>query len=362
MPRHQWIKLALDPTQKQGVGSRLSSTSVDRRKIPPPYHASSEELVTNYLSCMHKHVMKVLESKIGVAFSTMTWEYVVTVRAVWSDAAKAKTQACAEKAGLGKISRTRIISEPEAAAIHALQSSNPRTLKVGDTIVLCDAGGGTVDLITFSIVELRPTLRLKEEAPGSGALCGSTFLNRRFEEFLEKKLSSDPGWDRDTLEEAIHRFETVAKRTFDGNVDTEFIIPVSGIADREDIGVRRGKIKLSGKDMGEIFKPIMKEILELVQGQIQASKEKVSAVFLVGGLGQNQCLRNFVQEKMAPGIEVIQVTNGWTAVVRGALIKVVSELAPSIPPIAVESRIARKHYGFIYSETFDPEIHDPLKK
>ncbi|KAJ9284373.1 hypothetical protein DTO021C3_8018 [Paecilomyces variotii] len=361
MPRHQWIKLALDPTQKGSV-PRLSSTCVDRREVPPPYHASPEELVTSYLSCMHKHIMRVLESKIGAAFSTMTWEYVVTVPAVWSDAAKARTNACAEKAGLGKISSTRMISEPEAAAIHALRSSNPRTLNVGDTIVLCDAGGGTVDLITFSIVELKPRLRLKEEAPGSGALCGSTFLNRRFEEFLEKKLSSEPGWGRDTLEEALQRFETVAKRVFDGNLHNEFMIPVPGIDDNDDLGVRRGKMKLSGEDMKSIFEPILMQVLGLVKGQIEASREDVSAVFLVGGLGQNPFLQSFIQERIDPRIEVIQVTNGWTAVVRGALAKVASEVAPSLEAIAVDSRIARKHYGITCSVLFDPARHDPHKK
>ncbi|GAD95968.1 hypothetical protein ANI_1_734144 [Paecilomyces variotii No. 5] len=342
MPRHQWIKLALDPSQ-EGVGPRLSSASVDRRDIPPPYHTSSEDLVTSYLSCMHKHLMRVLESKIGVAFGTMTWEYVVTVPAVWTDAAKAKTNSCAQKAGLSEVSNTRMISEPEAAAIHALQSSNPQTLNVGDTIVLCDAGGGTVDLITFSIVELKPRLRLKEEAPG-------------------EKLSSDPGWGRDTLEEALHRFETVAKRTFDGDLGSKFIIPVPGINDNEDLGVRRGKMKISGRDMESIFHPILKQILSLVEGQIETSSEKVSAVFLVGGFGENPYLRSFIQEKISPGIEVIQVTNSWTAVVRGALSKVVSEATPSFETISVESRMARKHYGIIVNVPFDPTCHDYHKK
>ncbi|KAL1847288.1 hypothetical protein Plec18170_008635 [Paecilomyces lecythidis] len=359
MPRHQWIKLALDPTQK---GPALHLSSVDHRGAPPPYHALPEDLVTNYLHCIHDHLMRVLESKIGAAFGAMTWEYVVTVPAIWTDAAKAKTNSCAQKAGLGKISSTRMISEPEAAAIHALQSSNPRALSVGDAIVLCDAGGGTVDLITFSIIELKPRLRLEEEAPGSGALCGSTFLNHRFQEFLKKKLSSDPGWGRDTLEEALQRFETVAKRTFDGDLGTEFTIPVPGICDNEDLGVYRGKIKISGRDMESIFHPILKQVLNLVEGQIGTSSERVSAVFLVGGFGQSPYLRKFIQERISPDIEVIQVVSGWTAVVRGALIKVVSEIAPSLETISVESRIARKHYGFVITLPFDPTYHDHRKK
>lgn len=115
--------------------------------------------------------------------------------------------------------------------MHALHASNPHELEVSDTIVLCDAGGGTIDLITFPIVELGPKLRLKEEVSGNGALCGSTFLNKRFEKMLEERLASCPGWGRDTLEE---RFENFAKRTFNGAVHYDFNFPVPGIADNED--------------------------------------------------------------------------------------------------------------------------------
>lgn len=46
-------------------------------------------------------------------------------------------------------------------------------MDVGDTIVVCDAGGETVGLITFTIVQLQPSFCLKEAAPGNGALCGA---------------------------------------------------------------------------------------------------------------------------------------------------------------------------------------------
>lgn len=206
MPRLQWIKLGLSPDQKLGIGSRLSSAYSDRRRVPAPYHASAEDIVTDYLRSLHNHTVNVLKSKVGTAFDGMNLEFVITVPAMWPDKANVKTLCCAEEAGLGKSSKIQIISEPEAAAIHALRASNPHGLDVGDTtsIVLCDAGGGTVDLITLTIVELEPNLRLNEEAFGTGSLCGSTFLNRRFEQFLEHRLSSVPGWGRDTLDEALH--------------------------------------------------------------------------------------------------------------------------------------------------------------
>ena len=94
-----------------------------------------------------------------------------------------------------------ILSEPEAAAVYALDVMDPHVNEIGDTFVLCDAGGGTVDLISYSVIALKPGLKITEATPGTGLLCGSTFLNRKFEEFLEDKLGKQPGWDKDVLDE-----------------------------------------------------------------------------------------------------------------------------------------------------------------
>ncbi|GKZ29954.1 hypothetical protein AbraIFM66950_007292 [Aspergillus brasiliensis] len=269
---------------------------------------------------------------------------------------------CAEKAGFGEASKVRIVSEPEAAAIHSLRASSPHGLEVGDTIVLCDAGGGTVDLITFTIIELSPNMRLKEEAPGTGSLCGSTFLNRRFEEMLNDRLSSLPGWDRDTLDEAMHRFETVAKRTFSGNADDDFMFPVPGVADNQEVGVRRGRLRVTGQEMQQLFLPILRDIEDLVREQIKTSTAQVKAIFLVGGFGQNPYLRTYLRDCFSPKIEVIAPVDGWTAVVRGALTKTLGEISDTEVKTFVNSRKARESYGMIKSTKFIDGVHDAKKK
>jgi hypothetical protein len=93
--------------------------------------------------------------------------------------------------------------------MYALHRLDPHGLAVGDSFVLCDAGGGTVDLISYTITKLSPTLEIREAAAGSGALCGSTFLNRRFGQYLTSKLSHEAGWDAETLAEAMERFESI---------------------------------------------------------------------------------------------------------------------------------------------------------
>lgn len=115
----------------------------------------------------------------------------ITVPAVWSDMAQSKTRACAEAAGMGAGAALHIISEPEAAAVYALSVMDPHDLKIGDTFVLCDAGGGTVDLITYTISAIRPILKLTEASPGNGSLCGGSILNRVFAALMEEKLGHE---------------------------------------------------------------------------------------------------------------------------------------------------------------------------
>ena len=219
---------------------------------------------------------------------------------------------------MGAGSALHIISEPEAAATHALSVMDHLDVKVGDTFVLCDAGGGTVDLISYTIEGLKPNLKIKEASPGSGSLCGSSFLNRRFQKFLEDKLSDQEGWDTDVLEEPMRVFEERIKRRFTGTFGEEFIIPVAGLADNAALGIKRGKITIPGVEIRKIFEPVLKEVLHLVVNQIKATKKKTKAVLLVGGFGGSAYLRESIRQEIKPyNTQVVQVENGSVNTSRG---------------------------------------------
>lgn len=49
-----------------------------------------------------------------------------------------------------------------------LQRQQIHNILPGDTFVVCDAGGGTVDLISYTAVKIEPSLEAKEAAPGTG--------------------------------------------------------------------------------------------------------------------------------------------------------------------------------------------------
>ena len=62
-------------------------------------------------------------------------------------------------------------------------------------------------MISYTIEQLDPVLLVKEAAPGSGALCGSTYLNRRFQEFLILKLGQEEGFEQETINDAMKKFD-----------------------------------------------------------------------------------------------------------------------------------------------------------
>lgn len=62
-------------------------------------------------------------------------------------------------------------------------------------------------MISYTIEQLEPALQVKEAAPGSGALCGSTYLNRRFQEFLVSKLGQEVGFEQETINDAMKKFD-----------------------------------------------------------------------------------------------------------------------------------------------------------
>ena len=84
-------------------------------------------------------------------------------------------------------------------------------------------------LIAYKIVSLKP-LQVEESAVGTGGLCGSAFLNYRFEEhvknrlghtrFNEMKVKKGKTWQM-----GLRYFEEFVKRNFNEDEHTEVNVP-----------------------------------------------------------------------------------------------------------------------------------------
>lgn len=131
-------------------------------------------------------------------------------------------------------------------SLQCLLNANVQSLTSCLSFVICDAGGGTVDLISYTILKLKPILEVQEATPGTGALCGSTFLNLRFKKFLTSRLGKQAGFDDEVMTEAMEKFEKTVKRQFTMSAapDDTYIIPVGGLANNKALGISRGRYSM----------------------------------------------------------------------------------------------------------------------
>lgn len=142
--RLRCIKLFLDRSQKLPFYVSPLETAAQLKR----YNKTVVDAVGDYLTQMHRHTMDTLTRRYGAGLMASTQvDFVLTCPAVWSDAAKNTTLQAAERAGMGARSRIQMISEPEAAAVYTLKCLQPNQLSVGDNVIVCDGGGGTVEYV-----------------------------------------------------------------------------------------------------------------------------------------------------------------------------------------------------------------------
>ncbi|KAI0882521.1 actin-like ATPase domain-containing protein [Annulohypoxylon maeteangense] len=377
--RLRCIKLFLDRSQKLPFYVSPQETATQLKK----YNKTVIDAVSDYLTEIYKHTMDTLTRRYGESFMASTnVDFVLTCPAVWSDAAKNATLQAAERAGMGLKADIQIISEPEAAAVYTLKAIQPNHLSVGDNFIVCDAGGGTVDLIAYKIMSLKP-LKVEESAVGTGGLCGSAFLNYRFEEHVRGRLGHSKFEEMKTKkgktwQMGLRYFEEFVKRNFNEDEYQEVNVPFPGLPDDEEARIDSGFLVMTADEVKGIFEPVVKEVCDLVQGQVDGLRSKggiVSGIILVGGFGQSDYLyrrlkAHFTSAAPPPyterpthaasaaaaldgngNIEVMQPVYAWTAVVRGAVLR-------GLEGNMVISRKARMHYGTSYATVYDEEKHD----
>ncbi|KAF9393921.1 hypothetical protein BGX21_010552 [Mortierella sp. AD011] len=111
--------------------------------------------ISDYLEALHEYVAEKILQEFGRSYGRKSFRYCLTVPAMWSDKAKDVMRKAAIRAGLisgdDHPDRLMLVSEPEAAALYCEKACKQFDLGHGDRFMICDAGGGTVDLIVYEI-------------------------------------------------------------------------------------------------------------------------------------------------------------------------------------------------------------------
>lgn len=146
-PQVSRFKLGLEPNVPRHYGYHADSGDQSiYGKHPSIPGKEAVDFTTDYLKCIRDFVHnKFLPSQFGAQFlSNRRISYVMTVPAIWKDAAKALTRRAASLAFGVSNDELILVPEPEAAALFCATTCQEVDLNDGDQFLLCDAGGGTV--------------------------------------------------------------------------------------------------------------------------------------------------------------------------------------------------------------------------
>ncbi|KAI1292990.1 hypothetical protein F5Y03DRAFT_402728 [Xylaria venustula] len=359
---HRLFKLALEPALFQKAADTIGD-------VPIP--GNVDKVITDYLTGLWDYVVKYVCERFDCD-KLENVQVILTVPAIWSDLSKQRTvQAFQRIRNLDKSITITLLSEPEAAAISALQDVDRNSLKHQDTFVVLDAGGGTVDLITYTITSLFPVLEVQEATAGTGDFCGSSLVNLRFDEFMTARLQHEPKWSAKVSKDAHDRFENEVKRGFSlasVAANETHNIPVGGLARNPDVGImRNGVFALKSAEIHMFFERYILRTIQLAREQIRRCEKPVRSILLVGGFGASRYLRERLElaikddPSIRTPVEILQPPHAWLAAARGAVKKGLAQVRPenyNIPMVI--SRQARKHYGIELGVPYNSVSHASL--
>ncbi|RIB06646.1 hypothetical protein C2G38_2046625 [Gigaspora rosea] len=338
----------------------------DKPPLPPGLDA--KKVITDYLHEMNKLILETLNSRWpGIRYPSQV-RFVVSVPAEWHHEAKAIMRECMYSAGYLEhraSENLEFTTEPEAAAIYCMKTLNEHHLSVGSSFLIVDCGGGTVDLTTRTLL---PGMKLGEITERSGDLCGSSYVDREFLKFLGRKLGfaamkklKENHYGQ--MQYLVQQFCSRVKFSFNGNpneytpkeLDIERICPalmqyVTGQA-KEQMEESEWLIELDFQTVREMFDPVVKKIIDLIQRQCASTERRCAAMFLVGGFSESQYLQNQIRRHFATQIPIIAVPkHPIAAIERGAL-----EYGLNMD--IVQTRVLKFCYGVEVSAKW--EKHDP---
>ncbi|TLD05937.1 uncharacterized protein PgNI_08538 [Pyricularia grisea] len=378
----KWFKLLLLKDEDLSSSLRSSSILAQSRNFLKTHNKTAVDVIADYLRVLWKHTIDtIVRSRSELVVNALQFNVVLTVPAIWKGYARQAMEEAAKKAGIldkraaGPTTLT-FVPEPEAAALATLTDTG-RKVDKGGIYTICDAGGGTVDLITYKIDQAKP-IKMSEAIEGKGALCGGAFVDAEFEKICKDRLGAGfLNLTTSNIKELLKgEWETGIKPQFKPGSAQEFIVRIPWeafiVSDNftdtsREPHIKNGRMFLSSKLVESTFKASFAGIDKLVKEQIDLTTRKhgkVNGIILVGGLGGSPYLYHHLDALHANSGIVIMQSTGMkprTAICRGAVIKGFLTSESSLPAantrILVTSTVSRDSLGIVFREEFKEGKH-----
>ncbi|KAF7362769.1 hypothetical protein MVEN_00626600 [Mycena venus] len=285
----EWFKLHLRPS---------TGVSILPLSLPPlPRNKSALEVFADFLHylfhCARSYITDSYPNGgalwIGLEGNM---EFVLTHPNGWEGKQQAKMRKAAIMAGLipdtpSGHQRIRFVTEGEASLHFCIMNglaTDP--LRLGNGVVIIDAGGGTVDISAYRKLTTPKGETFEEIAPPQCLFVGSIFVSNRAGEYLRTKLrGSRYAGDVEHIRDC---FDKTTKPRFRRTNEWQYIKFGRPGDNSEGLNITNGQLKLEGEIVATFFKPSLDAILYAVENLSALSP--VSSVLLVGGFGASDWL------------------------------------------------------------------------
>ncbi|KAG2208896.1 hypothetical protein INT47_011036 [Mucor saturninus] len=294
-------------------------------------------VTTDYLKLLKNHIIEYIVTKgMKEKFNVFTRarllkkykiRYVITVPAMWNSSSRNTMAQAAIEAGIilkDEIDQLLIINEPEAAASFCEKRlyqyfQRPKRGINNTNFIVCDAGGGTVELLTFNVQLNKKGNTSDTETiicqigDGIGDTCGSTCLDIRFKNYLfefYKSFGVNIDKENVSLDNVIRDFVSNIKPDFMPDLQDspycDIKLPGKGIVNytmSSNYRLADGNktLKIKNQEMKKkIFDPVVDRILALIDNQIKQAANvdsKIDAILMVGGFSQSEYLQLRIKDR-----------------------------------------------------------------
>ncbi|KAF9552644.1 hypothetical protein CPC08DRAFT_646612, partial [Agrocybe pediades] len=197
-------------------------------------------------------------------------------------------------------SRLSFVTEGEASLHFSIYNGLPDgAMKRGDGVVIVDAGGGTIDISSYSKKIGSSKDTYEEIAAPECYLHGSAFVKMCAEAFLRSRLEGSSYDNEEDIQHIVECFDKTTKLRFRDPSETQYV-KFGGSRDNDpDYNIRFGQLKLQGTDVAMFFEPSIDCIVKAVKEQHRKAHKPISHVILVGGFAASDWLFNKVHEALA---------------------------------------------------------------
>ncbi|KAI8915867.1 hypothetical protein EDD86DRAFT_186199, partial [Gorgonomyces haynaldii] len=321
----------------------------------------------DFLACMRIKIISTIEKTfLKVDDAEISW--CITVPAFWSEGSKSLVREACAHAGIGAPPLSHhlsIILEPEAAALYCMRKVQDINLKHGDSFMICDAGGGTVDLTMHVFIQKNPhnpnpaedtiDFELFEKTRGTGDFCGSISVDKAFIDLFAQEISVQRF--ATLLKERPDLVETYwegAKRSFGRNdgKENELIAFPNGILRFIDNDTKQrwgnqfgteDEFLLTHEQMVQCFSGAVTGVCKLIDGQLSRLEpgDSCDTLILVGGFSASPYLESVIKQKFGSRFKrIIVPLDPASAILQGAV-------HYGLYPSAIPVRRARMSFGLI---------------